>query len=220
MRYDFGPRAALGQRASLGASSQPQRHPRSPRTLPNPTKRMESGRAVSACRSDSLPNMRWQPDSAVCAECGFDWAVTRPAATAEVIQAPDAAEESLRHIKDPTLRIGELWSASMYVFHLVDLLHISSERLLTLIHDPGRGITGFDENALAEARRYHQLSTAAGLISLRIAARDWAETESNAPAEATVNHVELGEMGALEIIRRTAHEVHHHVMDIDRYREP
>jgi len=26
-------------------------------------------------------------------------------------------------------------------------------------------------------------------------------------------------MGALEIIRRTAHEIRHHLMDIDRYRE-
>jgi hypothetical protein len=163
--------------------------------------------------------VRWQPDSAVCAECGFDWAMARPAATAAVIQGPDAAEESLRHVEDPMRRIGELWSASLYVWHLVDLLRISSERLLTLIHDPDRGITGFDENALAEARRYQQLSTAVGLISLRTASRDWAETESQAPAEASVTHDELGEMGALEIIRRTAHEVHHHLMDIDRYRE-
>jgi len=117
-------------------------------------------------------------------------------------------------------RMGELWSASLYLWHLVDLLRISNERLLTLINDPGRGITGFDENALAEARRYEQLSTAVGLISLRMAARDWAETVRHAPDEVTVSHPELGVLGALEIIRRTAHEVHHHVMDIDRYRLP
>jgi hypothetical protein len=115
--------------------------------------------------------------------------------------------------------MGERWSACMYVWHLVDLLRISSERLLTLIHDPASGITGFDENMLAEARRYQQLSPAVGLIGLRMAAREWAEVVINAPTDASVTHAELGEMGALEIIRRTAHEVHHHVMDIDRYRE-
>ena len=164
--------------------------------------------------------MRWQPGSAVCTECGFDWTVARQAATDEIIQAPDAADAGIGRLQDPTRRAGDTWSASQYVWHLVDLLRISSERLLTLIHDPGSGITGFDENALTEARRYQQLSTAVGLISLRIAARDWAETASNAPTEATVTHDELGEMGALEIIRRTAHEIRHHLMDIDRYREP
>jgi hypothetical protein len=163
--------------------------------------------------------MRWQPDSAVCAECGFDWTTDRQAATDETTQAPHAAEAAIGHLEDPMRRVGETWSASQYVWHLVDLLRISSERLLTLIHDPGSGITGFDENALTEARHYGQLSTAVGLISLRMAARDWAETARNAPAEANVTHDELGEMGALEIIRRTAHEVHHHLMDIDRYRE-
>jgi hypothetical protein len=163
--------------------------------------------------------MRWQPDSAVCAECGFDWTMARQAASDEITHAPDAAEAAMGRLRDPMRRVGETWSASEYVWHLVDLLRISSERLLTLNHDPGSGITGFDENALTEARRYQQLSTVVGLISLRIAARDWAETASNAPAEVTVIHDELGEMGALEIIRRTAHEVHHHMMDVERYRE-
>jgi hypothetical protein len=98
--------------------------------------------------------MRWQPGSAVCAECGFDWTMARQAAIGEVTQAPDVAADSLRRLQDPMRRTGERWSASMYVWHLVDLLRISSERLLTLIHDPGQGITGFDENILAEARRY------------------------------------------------------------------
>src|SRR5215467_7048794 len=163
--------------------------------------------------------MRWEPDSSVCIECGFDWTMAHKAATAEITQVPDAAEAAIGRLQDPKRRVGETWSASQYVWHLVDLLRISSERLLTLIHDPGSGITGFDENALTEARRYQQLSTVVGLISLRIAARDWADTASNAPAEAIVTHDELGEMGALEIIRRTAHEIHHHLMDIDRYRE-
>jgi hypothetical protein len=52
-----------------------------------------------------------------------------------------------------------------------------------------------------------------------MAARDWAEAASSAPAEATASHPRFGTLGALENIRRNAHEVHHHLMDIDRYRE-
>jgi len=145
--------------------------------------------------------------------------MARRAATDEITRGPDAAEAAIGRLHDPMRRLGETWSASEYVWHLVDLMRISSERLLTLIHEPDRGITGFDENAVTEARRYQRLSTTVGLISLRTATRDWAETASTAPAGATVTHDELGEMGALEIIRRTAHEIHHHLMDIDRYRE-
>src|SRR5260370_974252 len=66
---------------------------------------------------------------------------------------------------------GDRWSASMYVWHLVDVLRIGTERLLTLTHDADRGITCWDENPLAEARRYQQLSPAVGLIVLQLAAQ-------------------------------------------------
>ncbi len=91
-----------------------------------------------------------------------------------------------------------------------------AERLLTLIHDPERGITCWDENALAEARRYQQLSPAVGLIVLRSAAEAWTATAAVAPADIQVHHPQFGSLGALEIIRRNAHEVHHHLMDINR----
>jgi hypothetical protein len=163
--------------------------------------------------------VRWQPDSPVCAECGFDWAVTREDAIDLVSQVAAAAAAAVDRIQEPTQRTGGRWSASMYVWHLVDVLRIGTERLFTLTHDPGLGIACWDENALAEARRYRQLSPSVGLIILRSAARDWAEAASTAPAEATVRHPQFGNLGALEIIRRNAHEVHHHLMDINRYRD-
>ena len=155
----------------------------------------------------------------MCAECGFDWAVARENAIDLVPQVPDAAAAALACVQEPMQRIGRRWSASMYVWHLVDVLRIGAERLFTLTHDPGRGITCWDENALAEARQYEQLSPGVGLIVLRSAAREWAEAASKAPAETTVRHPQFGNLGALEIIRRNAHEVHHHLMDINRYRD-
>jgi hypothetical protein len=162
--------------------------------------------------------MRWQPDSPVCAECGFDWQFHRQDAIDLVARGPDAAAAALTGIRDPAHLTGRRWSASMYVWHLVDVLRIGTEteRLLTLTHDPGRGITCWDENALAEARRYQQLSPAVGLIMLRSAAQTWATTTAIAPDDITVRHAQFGPLGTLEIIRRNAHEIHHHLMDIYR----
>ena len=160
--------------------------------------------------------MRWQPGNPVCAECGFDWEMARQDAIDSVAQVPDAAAAAITGITDPTQRTGDRWSASMYVWHLVDVLRIGTERLLTLTHDPDRGVTCWDENALAEARRYQQLSPAVGLIVLRLAAQAWTSATAVAPADVQVRHPQSGTLGALEIIRRNAHEVHHHLMDINR----
>jgi hypothetical protein len=104
----------------------------------------------------------------------------------------------------------------MYLWHLVDVLRIGTERLLTLTHDPERGVACWDENALAKARRYEQLSPAVGLIVLRSAAREWSDAAQAAPVSAEVHHPQFGTLGAVEIIRRNAHEIHHHLMDINR----
>jgi len=160
--------------------------------------------------------MRWQPDSPVCAECGFDWQMTRQNAIELVAQVPGAAAAAMTGINDPTQRTGGRWSASMYVWHLVDVLRIGAERLLTLTHDPDRGITCWDENALAEARRYEQLSPGVGVIILRSATEAWTTVAAVAPANIQVHHPRFGSLGALEIIRRNAHEAHHHLMDINR----
>lgn len=160
--------------------------------------------------------MRWQPDSPVCAECGFDWEITRQNAINLVTQLPDATVAAITRIHDPTQRTGDRWSASMYLWHLVDVLRIGTERLLTLTHDPGRGIACWDENALAEARRYQQLSPAVGLIVLQTAAQAWVMTAAGAPDDVQVRHPQFGSLGAPDIIRRVAHEAHHHLMDINR----
>jgi hypothetical protein len=160
--------------------------------------------------------MRWQPDSPACAECGYDWEITRQDAIELVAQAPDGVAGAITAIEDSMRRTGDRWSASMYVWHLVDVLRIGTERLLTLAHDPGRGITCWDENALAEARRYQLLSPAVGLIVLRSAAQSWATTAALVPADLQVRHPQFGLLGAVEIVRRDAHEVHHHLMDINR----
>jgi hypothetical protein len=108
----------------------------------------------------------------------------------------------------------------MYLWHLVDGLRINTERLLTLTHDSACGLPCWDENALAEARRYQQLSPVVGLIVLRSAAQEWVTAAAAAPADIQVRHPRFGVLGAVEVIRRSAHEVHHHLMDINRADAP
>lgn len=107
----------------------------------------------------------------------------------------------------------------MYLWHLVDVLRIGNERLLTLTHDP-RGITCWDENALAEGCRYQQLSPIAGLMALRPAAQAWVATARAAPDDIQARHPQFGALGGLEIIRRNAHKVCHHLMDNARADAP
>ena len=160
--------------------------------------------------------MRWQPDSPACAECGFDWECPRQEAVAVVARGPAAVAAALAGVRDPVRRAGARWSASMYVWHLVDVLRIGSERLLTVAHDPGYGIPCWDENALAEVRRYQQLSPGVGLLALAAAQREWSRAATAAPAGAQVSHPEFGTLTTVDVIRRNAHEVRHHLMDINR----
>ncbi|HTX81803.1 MAG TPA: hypothetical protein VME44_06460 [Streptosporangiaceae bacterium] len=159
--------------------------------------------------------MRWQPNAAVCAECGFDWQAARPDVIDLVAHAPQAAVDAITRIPDPTRRSGPRWSAAMYLWHLVDAVRIGTERLLTLSHDPDRGIPCWDENAVAEARRYQQLSPTVGLMVLRTAVQAWTVIAAAAPSDIEVRHPQFGALRADDLIRRDGHEVHHHLMDIN-----
>lgn len=102
----------------------------------------------------------------------------------------------------------------MYVWHLVDVLRIGAERLLTIQLDPARGVPCWDENLLAQARRYRQLSPVVGLSSLNTAAQGWLRVAAQTP-QATVEHPQLGTLTTLDVIRRNAHEICHHLWDIE-----
>ena len=181
---------------------------------------MQAGELTSPVQA-GLPYravMRWQPSEPVCAECGFDWGSPREAAIDLVAAGPDAMAGALADVVDPMCQAGGRWSASMYVWHLVDVLRIGTERLLTLTHDPASGITCWDENALARDRHYHRLSLVVGLIAFRSAAREWVTAALAAPVTAQARHPVFGMLGAVDVMRRNAHEVHHHLWDIHRAR--
>jgi hypothetical protein len=85
----------------------------------------------------------------------------------------------------------------------------------TLTLDPVAGVPGWDQEAMAAARRYEQLSVPVGVRALRVAIRDWVGAARKAPPEATVEHPSLGTLTTRDSILRNAHEVRHHEHDIE-----
>lgn len=162
--------------------------------------------------------MRWQPSVDRCPECNFDWLCDQAEAVRIVARGAPDVEQALAGLPEPSSWDGGTWSPTMYVWHLVDVLRIGTERLLTLSLDPQAGIPCWDENALAAVRKYELLPRVVGLRVLKGAAQDWMDAVDTVPDGAQVDHAVFGRMSVRDIARRDAHEVHHHVGDIIRGR--
>jgi hypothetical protein len=160
-----------------------------------------------------------EPDelSGLCPECSFDWDVTDyEDLVGQCVQAVAVFGEVLSRI-DPSAEVQPgLWSASRYVWHTVDVLRMGTERFWTLSADPTFGVPLFDENLMAESRSYDALSPMVGLIALIAAARSWRTAALEAPHDVVTPHPEAGTICAFDIVQRNAHEVCHHLWDIER----
>jgi len=55
-----------------------------------------------------------------------------------------------------------------------------------------------------------------GLIALIETARTWREAAMEAPHDVPTAHPEAGEICAFDVVQRNAHEVCHHLWDIQR----
>jgi hypothetical protein len=152
----------------------------------------------------------------ICSECGFLWSLP--------------VEDSIRLVEDAADRYTRLfgegsdsrsdnpghWSATGYVWHVVDVIRFGTERLWTLALDAASGIPGWDQDDMAAVRRYEKLSPTVGLQALRSAVREWVKAAHEAPPSAHIEHASLGMMSTGDSIRRNAHEVQHHALDIER----
>jgi hypothetical protein len=159
----------------------------------------------------------WVRPEALCQECGFDWdehdyevlvgqCVSNIAVFGGVLSQIDPAE---------AVEPG-LWSASRYVWHTVDVLRFGTERLWTISADPSFGVPIWDENELAEVRSYDLLSPIVGLIALIAAADSWRTASLEAPHDVNTPHPEAGTIDAFDVVQRNAHEVSHHLWDVQR----
>jgi hypothetical protein len=160
--------------------------------------------------------VRWAPREAACAECGFGWSIG-PDEAIEVVEGLPARLVALfDQAGESPSPAGARWSARGYLWHLVDVLRIGTERLLILRYDPEAGIPCWDEKALAEVRQYERLSTIAGLHALRSSAAGWTLAARSTPVSAVTLHPQFGELTAADVMRRNGHEAVHHELDIRR----
>jgi DinB superfamily len=161
--------------------------------------------------------MRWKPETDRCPECDFNFSVASADAISLVANSPTPVATLFKGSEEETRRPSqEVWSPSGYLWHLVDVLRIGSDRLLTATIDPAAGIPCWDENALAEVRQYERLSPRVAVVAYEAAASAWVAVANLVPMDASVEHPEFGSLTAEDIIRRNAHEVQHHLLDIRR----
>jgi hypothetical protein len=176
--------------------------------------RREAGRRPASPASGAA--VRWVPDRPDCAECGFDWAVGVPAAIRIVERLPEQLGQLRWPPAQPVARTPAGWSVVGYLWHLVDVLRIGTERLVTLRFDPAAGLPCWDENTLAQLRQYERLSAVAGVRVLTVVVREWMAEAWDTPADAVARHPKFGDLTAADVIRRNAHEAVHHELDIRR----
>jgi hypothetical protein len=89
--------------------------------------------------------VRWQPDSAACPECGYSWAQPVEDAIGVVSDLPGDIEGAVEP-SAPSLRRAPApgtWSQGAYIWHLVDVLSIGTERLWPIADDPAAGLRCF-----------------------------------------------------------------------------
>ena len=161
--------------------------------------------------------MGWKPETDRCPECGFNWNVASGDAVSLVETSPKRIATLFEGSEEATRRPApDVWSPSAYLWHLVDVLRIGSERLLTASIDPAAGIPCWDENDLAEVRQYDKLSPRVAVVEYGNVVPAWVAVADRIPMKASVEHPEFDTVTAEDIIRRNAHEVQHHEMDIRR----
>ncbi len=159
----------------------------------------------------------WEVREGHCLECNFDWSESSYDLLVGRCVQEVALFGAVLVRTDPADPVAPgLWSASRYVWHTVDVLRFGTERLWTLGSDPSYGVPVWDENVMAGVRSYDNLSPIVGLIALIDVANTWKDAALDAPRDVTTPHPEAGTISAFDIVQRNAHEVSHHLWDIQR----
>lgn len=156
-----------------------------------------------------------QMDQGECNECGFAWTTSVGEARERVGATPAIkglmVGDSVRQRPSP-----RVWSPSEYVWHVADVLRISTERIWAANHAPEATVVPYDENELARVRGYEKLSASAGLRALELSAGEWLREVAAADPALPYLHPEFGQATIAHAVRLDAHEVVHHTLDIKR----
>jgi hypothetical protein len=152
-----------------------------------------------------------------CRDCGYDWSVTPRAAIAQVERLP-LHFATLLEGRDGAERHPELpWTTAAYVSHVTDNLRNWAERLAGARLAGMVQVPGYDQDLLAQARRYNDIPLPAALWSLQRAVTAWVESVQAAlEAGVVLEHAARGVQRAEDVARNNAHDAAHHAWDIHR----
>lgn len=152
-----------------------------------------------------------------CRECGYSWSITPADAISLIEGAPARLHGVLAEARGDERHPDLGWSVVGYVAHVADNLRIWTERIVGITDGASTAVAGYDENELARARRYEQISLPAALWTLERSVRDWLDAVDAAPADLVMNHPQRGWLSLQEdVIRTNAHDVAHHEWDIQQ----
>ncbi|MDQ1430985.1 MAG: hypothetical protein QOF40_1587 [Actinomycetota bacterium] len=152
-----------------------------------------------------------------CRECGFVWSQSPESAIALAEAVPGRLAGLLDGRWGDEAFPGATWSAKAYVFHVADNLRIFAERLEGVAAGASTTLASYDQDELAAARRYEQMSVESALWSVRTATTEWASATRDALSRHTeFLHEERGPLTAAEVTRGPAHDAVHHCLDVAR----
>ena len=154
-----------------------------------------------------------------CRECGFDWSMPEAAARKLVAEGNMRYRLTLRKAHGSERHPDLGWTIAGYVAHVADNLAIWAERMAGVARGTPTQLAGYDENELAAARRYNELTLPGTLWSMEHAARNWLSVIDAVPDEMVMTHPERGEIRRVDVKRANAHDLHHHLWDIIRILE-
>lgn len=156
-----------------------------------------------------------------CAECGFDPAAVTPANLPELILgAAEPFGTAIERSGAGERRSPGVWSPIEYGRHVADVLEVMTRRLGLIIDAEGEGVDfdDWDQDAAAVEGEYWKANGHATAILLREraegAAKAWSEPEG-AQWEWVGRRSDGAEFTALSLGRYLAHELRHHLHDID-----
>jgi hypothetical protein len=152
-----------------------------------------------------------------CRECGFRWATGLEAMTSLMRGLPDSIDELVTGATGAE-RLPELgWGVSGYIAHMTDNTRIWAERLIAVARGADAHVVPYDDNLLAEARRYNDIALQGAIWSLRIAVASWLSAVEEARAAGiVVLHSERGTMDVSDVVASNAHDSYHHRWDLTR----
>lgn len=155
-------------------------------------------------------------DADVCPQCGTSW--VRPArASTRIIAAAADRYAALLATGEDLPRPPGVWSPVGYTIHVGDWLAIWSGRLVAVAAEPDRRLASIDQDELAVARAYDEVSATTALHVLRRGARDLLEVVERVGA-VQFEHPDFGAADTEGILSWLAHDVDHHAWDVARLR--